>query len=131
MGHTYTNLLVHVIFSTKDRLPQLTPDLKPQLFPYMGGIVLEIGGRALAINGPQDHVYLLLILPPALALADGIRTIKANSSRWVHQKWPERGTFAWQTGYGAFSVSQSDADEVMKYIAGQEEHHRRVSFQEE
>src|SRR5438552_2570637 len=85
MGHTYTNLLVHVIFSTKDRLPQLTPDLKPQLFPYMGGIVREIGGKALAINGAADHVHLLISLPPTLTLADTVRTLKANSSRWVHQ----------------------------------------------
>ena len=131
MPHTYTNLIVHVIFSTKDRLPQISRDLKPHLFPYMGGIVRQIGGTALAINGMPDHVHVLLTLPPTLPLADVIRTVKANSTRWVHQKWAEHDKFAWQTGYGAFSVSQSGVPDVSKYIAEQEEHHRKMSFQEE
>ena len=131
MSHTYTNLLTHVIFSTKDRRPYLDADLKPALFPYMGGIIRETGGKALSINGPTDHVHLLVSLPPNTALADTVRMVKANSSRWVHQKWASREAFAWQSGYGAFSVSQSNMEDVLQYIAAQEEHHKRISFQDE
>jgi putative transposase len=131
MAHTYANLLTHVIFSTKDRCGFIAADLGRLLFPYMGGIIRELNGTALAINGLTDHVHLLLALPPNLALSEAMRVLKTNSSRWVHEQWPQRRAFAWQTGYGAFSVSQSNADQVCAYIASQEEHHRRVSFQEE
>ena len=132
MAHTFTHLIIHVIFSTKDRLPQITPDLQPHLFPYMGGIVRDLGGKALLINGVADHVHGLLALPPTVTVADMMRGLKANSSHWVHQKWPqEHSKFGWQTGYGAFSVSQSNVPDVVKYIEGQEAHHRKVSFQDE
>lgn len=131
MAHTFANLLVHVIFSTKDRRPSLDASLKPRLLAYMGGILRELGGCALSIDGRADHVHLLATLPPAVALADAVRTVKANSSRWVHEQFPDCSGFAWQTGYGAFSVSHSNLEQVRAYIAGQEEHHRQVSFQEE
>lgn len=131
MAHTFTNLLTHIVFSTKHRTPQLDQELKPQLLAYMGGIVRELNGVALLINGTADHVHLLVRLPATLALANVLRTIKTNSSRWVHEKWPARSDFVWQTGYGAFSVSQSNASAVLRYIATQEEHHRKVSFQQE
>jgi putative transposase len=83
------------------------------------------------INGPEDHVHALATLPATVALADLMRVLKTNSSRWVHEQWPRRREFSWQSGYGAFSVSRSNADEVQRYIAGQEEHHRHVTFQEE
>lgn len=131
MAHTFSSLLTHVIFSTKDRVPFIDAELKPRLFAYMGGIVRELDSTALAINGPADHVHLLISTPPALALADLMRVVKTNSSRWAHQEFPARSAFAWQTGYGAFSVSRSNVDAVREYIADQEEHHRRVTFQEE
>ena|SRR5215216_5354102 len=131
MAHTYTNLLAHVIFSTKARAPLIDPELKPQLFPYMIGIIRELGGRTLAINGLTDHIHLLMALPPAVSVADAMRVLKTNSSRWVHEKWPARRTFGWQAGYGAFSVSQSSAGEVIRYIKEQEAHHKRLTFQEE
>jgi putative transposase len=131
MAHTFANLLTHVIFSTKDRIGFIDADLGPSLYPYMGGIIREINGTALAINGPQDHVHLLVSLPANVAISDAMRVLKTNSSRWVHEQWPQRRGFAWQTGYGVFSVSQSNADQVCAYIANQEEHHRHVSFQEE
>lgn len=131
MPHTFTNLLVHVVFSTKDRQPMLDAELRSRLFPYMGGIVRELGGVALAINGPDDHVHALLTMPATVAIADLLRVVKTDSSRWVHEQWPRRRAFAWQTGYGAFSVSRSNTPEVERYIANQEEHHRNVSFQEE
>ena len=130
MAHTFTNLLTHVIFSTKDRHPEMTPDIKPRLLAYMGGIVRALDGIAMAIGGPADHVHLLVKTPATVAISDFVRIVKANSSRWVHETFP-RATFTWQTGYGAFSVSHSSVEAVREYIAGQEEHHKTLSFQEE
>ena len=131
MAQTFTSLLVHVIFSTKGRTPSLDDELRPRLFAYMGGIIRELGGVPLIVNGVADHLHELLSLPPTVALADMMRTQKANSSKWVHEQWPRREAFAWQAGYGAFSVSQSNLEAVRTYIANQEEHHQRVTFQEE
>lgn len=129
MPHTFTNLLTHVVFSTKDRASLIEVELRPQLHAYLGGIIRELQGTAHAINGTTDHVHLLVSLPPALALSDAMRVLKTNSSRWVNEE--KRRAFAWQVGYGAFSVSQSNARAVAEYIARQEEHHRRISFREE
>jgi REP element-mobilizing transposase RayT len=131
MPQSYTNLLYHCIFSTKNRLAQIDDELKSQLVPYLGGIVRSLNGTALAVNGTADHMHLLIALPPTLAIADGMRLIKTNSSKWVHETWTRRSDFAWQTGYGAFSVSHSNVESVRAYIAHQEEHHRRLSFKEE
>ena len=131
MAHTYATLLVHVIFSTKDRRPVLDADLSARLFPYVGGIVRELGGKLMTVGGMPDHIHLLLSLSPTHALSEVMRTVKANSSRWVHEAWAERSAFAWQTGYGAFSVSRSNQDQVRQYIENQAEHHRQLSFKEE
>jgi len=131
MAHTYTNLLTHVIFSTKDRTPLIDAELKPKLLAYMGGILREMKGTALIINGTKDHVHLLIGLPPPLSLSEVMRVVKTNSSKWVHETRSSRATFGWQSGYGAFSVSQSNVTTVSEYIAHQEEHHKRVSFKEE
>jgi REP element-mobilizing transposase RayT len=131
MAHTYTNLLTHIVFSTKDRHPMLIPELRTRLFPYLGGIIRQLHGTALSIGGPDDHVHLLVKLHPSISVASVLDKLKSSSSGWIHRKWPERWSFAWQEGYGAFSVSPSHLPAVMKYIAGQEEHHRRVSFQDE
>jgi REP element-mobilizing transposase RayT len=131
MAHSFANLLCHVIFSTKDRQPFLDVELRGRLFPYMGGILREVECIGLSINGPSDHVHLLIKMPATKALADVLRVLKTNSSKWVHDNWPNGKDFAWQAGYGAFSVSQSNADEVKRYIADQEEHHKRFTFQQE
>jgi REP element-mobilizing transposase RayT len=131
MPHSFTNLLTHVIFSTKERAPFIDTELKPPLLAYMGGIVREMHATALIINGTADHVHLLIGLPPTPSLSDCMRILKTNSSRWVHEKWSAHSTFGWQSGFGAFSVSQSNVAAVSEYIAHQEEHHRKVSFQEE
>jgi putative transposase len=131
MAQTFTNLLVHCIFSTKGRAPAIHPDIAPKLFAYMGGIVRSIDGVAPLINGVADHVHLLLSLPPTLCVSDAMRVVKTNSSKWLHEEWPAHGEFAWQNGYGAFSVSRSNVEAVSAYIAKQEEHHRRMTFQEE
>ena len=131
MAHTYTNILTHVIFSTKDRIPNIDAELKPQLYAYINGIARELKTELLAINGAADHLHLLIMLPAQLALADALRVLKTNSSRWVHEKWVSRQDFGWQTGYGAFSVSQSKVSNVLSYIANQEQHHQKRSFQKE
>lgn len=97
----------------------------------MGGIIRELDGTAVIINGPADHVHMLVALPPTIGVSDAMRVVKTNSSRWIHETFPAMAAFAWQRGYGAFSVSQSNVPSVMGYIEGQEEHHRTVTFQEE
>ena len=131
MAHTFTNLLSHIIFSTKDRRPFLDPELRPRLFAYLGGIIRQMDGTPRLINGPADHVHILASLPAKHSLSEIMRVLKANSSGWIHDSFPERGAFSWQIGYAAFSVSQSNAAAVERYIASQEEHHRRLTFQEE
>jgi putative transposase len=110
-------------------MPLIVSTLRADLHAYMGGIVRLLEGTALAIDGTVDHVHLLIILPPAVAIADAVRVVKANSSKWVPEK--RNRPFNWQTGYAAFSVSQSNVGEVVRYIAEQEAHHRRRAFQEE
>lgn len=129
MPKTYTKLLTHVVFSTKERLPLIEYEIKPRLFAYLGGITRELGGTALIVGGTNDHVHLLIALPPTLALSEVVKKVKANSSRWMHaQNYPN---FEWQRGFGAFSVSAANIEGVKNYIANQEQHHARFSFREE
>ena len=128
MAHTAGNVVIHFIFSTKGRRPLIAASLRPDLFAYLGGIVREMQGTALIINGTADHVHILVRIRPAQSAAEVARVMKANSSRWARAKFKD---FAWQTGYGVFSVSESNVPAVSKYIASQEEHHRKRSFQEE
>ena len=129
LSHTSGNILLHLIFSTQGRRPTIKPEFRNDLFAYLGGIVREMQASALIINGTADHVHMLLRIRPAQSAAEIVRVVKANSSKWVRAKWSL--DFAWQTGYGVFSVSESNVTAVKKYIAGQEEHHKKHSFQEE
>jgi putative transposase len=129
MPHTSGNILLHFIFATQGRRPSIKPAFRDDLFAYLGGIVREMNGMALIINGANDHVHMLIRVRPAHSASEIARVVKANSSRWARQK--HLAEFAWQTGYGVFSVSESSVVAVTKYIAGQEEHHKRQSFQEE
>ena len=131
MAHTFTRLLTHVIFSTAGRAPLVADPIRSDVHAYFGGIIRELGGTAIAIGGTADHLHALLLLGSDKNLADVLRVAKTNSSRWVHEKLPERRDFAWQRGYAAFTVSASNADAVICYITGQEEHHRHISFDEE
>jgi putative transposase len=128
MSHTCGNILLHLIFSTRERRPLIKPEFRDDLFAYLGGIIREMNGAALIINGTADHVHVLLRARPAHAPAEIARVVKTNSSRWIRERFPE---FSWQTGYGVFSVSESNLPAVAKYIASQEEHHKRHSFQDE
>jgi REP element-mobilizing transposase RayT len=131
MGHTYTSLLTHVIFSTKDCVPSLDDDLREEVEKYVCGVARNIGVKTIAINSVADHAHILLQVPAATSVAAIVSKLKSNSSRFIHEKWPRRSKFAWQEGYGAFSVSKSGLDDVVRYIANQEEHHRKRTFQEE
>ena len=131
MSQSYTNLLYHIIFSTKDRKPVITEDYQSRLYEYIGGILRGTGGISLGINGTEDHVHVLTKLRPDRALSDVLRDLKANATGWMHDVFPALEDFSWQRGYGAFTVSHSNVDEVRNYIARQEEHHHRVSFRDE
>jgi len=131
MAHTESNLVLHMIFSTKDRAGLITQDVRADLFSYLGGIVREMGATALIINGTADHVHMLIRIRPAQSPAEIVRVVKANSSRWIRIREKNRRRFAWQTGYGVFSVSESSVTEVSRYIAQQEERHKKRTFQEE
>jgi len=131
MSHTATNLLIHLVFSTKDRVPLITTEVESDLHAYLGGITRELGSTALCMNGTPDHVHLLLRLLATQSVSDLTRLIKTNSSRWLHERWPGHRLFAWQTGYGAFTVSESSVAAVREYISNQREHHKKRSFQEE
>ena len=131
MGHSYTNLLYHIVFSTKDRQPWLDPGISTRLYDYLGGAIRSEGGASMSINGCADHIHVLARLRQDKAVSDVLRGIKANSSGWIHRTFPALGGFAWQSGYGAFSVSQSQVNKVQRYIASQQTHHQRVSFKEE
>ena len=131
MAHTFSSLLAHVVFSTKNRAALIDDELEDKLHAYISGIIRELEAKALAIGGTADHVHILIRLPPRLSVSDLMRVVKTNSSRWVHENWTRRSSFGWQTGYGVYSVSESSLEAVIRYIAGQEDHHRRMSFQEE
>jgi putative transposase len=131
MSATHTNLLVHLVFSTKHRAPLITDSLREELRRYISGIVRGEAGKVVAINAVEDHIHILLRLPPTKALADLVRAMKANSSRWLNVRKLENGRFGWQDGYSAFSVSESQCPRVVAYIERQQEHHRRTDFRGE
>jgi putative transposase len=131
MADTFTNLLFHLVFSTKHRAPFLREPLRERLYEYLGGTLRQEGSVLLEIGGMPDHVHLLTRLKADRSVAEAVRTLKSSSSKWVHHTFPQYDEFAWQTGYGAFSVSESQVGVVRRYIRSQPEHHAKVSFQEE
>ncbi|MBX3390489.1 MAG: IS200/IS605 family transposase [Phycisphaeraceae bacterium] len=131
MPGTYSQILLHIVFSTKCREPWITRDVASRLYPYIGGIVRAEKGVLYDIGGVEDHVHMYLRWRADGAVSNLMRTVKARSSLWVHQTFPNLERFAWQEGYGVFSVSKSQEDAVKKYIAIQHEHHRREDFKSE
>lgn len=128
---TYTQLYYHIVFSTKHRRPWLTPDLEEHLYPYLGGTIRDEAGSALIVNGVADHLHILARLRQDRALSDIVRSIKANSSGWIHREFPQLADFAWQEGYAAFTVSASQKERVRQYVQDQKTHHLKLSFKEE
>ena len=105
--HSFTNCLMHCVWSTKEREPWLTPHLRERLWPYLGGIAKQNQMKALAIGGASDHVHVLLPLPSTLSIAKAMQLLKGNSSKWIHDTFKEHWNFEWQEGYGAFSIGVS------------------------
>ena len=128
---TFTSLTYHIVFGTKYRRLHITRNVQNDLYSYIGGIVRDERGHLLEIGGVEDHVHILADLSPAVAVSVMLRQIKAGSSKWLNERDDVNGRFEWQTGYGAFTVSQSQVPVVRRYIQGQEEHHRTRSFKEE
>jgi putative transposase len=128
---SYVSSYFHCVFSTKERRPLITPPLRERLWPFLGGIARQNKMKALEIGGVEDHVHILLSLPSTPAVSKTMQLIKGGSSNWVHETFPEHRLFAWQEKYGAFSVSVSQLDNIVRYIKGQKEHHRKMTFQEE
>jgi putative transposase len=128
---TFTNLLCHLVFSTKKREPLITNDFQEELYKYIGGIIRAEGGIQLEIGGDVDHVHILAKLKPSVAVSEILNRIKANSSKWINENNKSTRRFGWQEGYAAFTVSESQAPNVRAYIRHQEEHHKKLSFQDE
>jgi REP element-mobilizing transposase RayT len=128
MPHKYPNILIHLVFSTKERADMIPNDLLPRLWKYFAGIGRNHDVPVLAAGGTSNHSHLLIVLPSDMAPAKAVQVLKANSSRWIRQHGI---AFAWQEGYGAFSVSGSDKTAVMGYIEHQAEHHRSRSYETE
>ena len=128
---TFTNLLFHIVYSTKFRKPTIEKTWQDDLFGYVGGIIRENKGTLLCMGGVNDHVHLLAKLSPTIALSDMLRLIKTNSSKMVNEQIKPKAPVEWQTGYGAFSVSESQVGKVRAYVLNQEKHHRNKTFQEE
>lgn len=131
MPHSYVSQLMHCVFSTKERRPIITLDLQERLFPYIGGIARKNKMKLVSAGGVQDHVHLLISLPKTLDIAHAMQLIKGGSSKWIHDEFPQWGSFAWQEGYGAFSIGISEVKRTVDYIANQAEHHKKKDFKRE
>jgi putative transposase len=131
MANTYTSLHYHIVFSTKNRHPWIAPKIEERIWKYLGGIARENDMTADRVGGVEDHVHVVVRIPPKLALRKAVQLLKGGSSKWIHDTFPALGKFAWQDGYSAFTVSQSNLRAVIHYVANQREHHRRRTFQDE
>jgi REP element-mobilizing transposase RayT len=131
MANTYSQIYIQVVFAVLGRHSLIGREWKDELYKYITGIVKNNNQKLLAINGVSNHIHILLNIKPNIALSDLVRDIKANSSRFVNEKGFVRGKFSWQEGFGAFSYSISQLDDVIQYIQNQEEHHKETSFKDE
>ena len=131
MPQSLSSILIHLIFSTKNRERFLTSEIDAELYPYLASIFKAMKSPALIINGTSDHVHTLFSLSRVVTIASLVEEVKTESSKWIKTKGREFRNFHWQSGYGAFSIGQSQLPSVKRYISRQKEHHRRVSFQDE
>ncbi len=130
MPQSLSKVLVHLIFSAKNREPLIRPEIRPRLLAYLVGILDNLNSPSLQTGGVADHVHILFLLGRTMSQADVVEELKKSSSKWMKAEGGVPG-FGWQAGYGAFSVGESQADAVIRYIQAQEEHHRKLTFQEE
>ena len=131
MAGKYLSLLVHFTWSTAGREPWLETDMRDDLYSYIGGIMKNKNAKLISAGGMFDHIHLYASMPSTISVADFVNAVKSNSSRWIHEFSARLRGFAWQEGYGAFSVSKSEEARVIRYISNQEEHHRKRTFKEE
>lgn len=131
MPGSYQRVLLHIVFSTHQRTPSLTPERRNRIFPYMGGLLRELGCEFVMVNGFTDHAHVICSLPVSHSLMDLVGKLKANSSKWIRRAVPEMEDFHWQTGYAAFSFSRKQLDAVCRYVQRQEFHHQTRTFEEE
>src|SRR5437868_549019 len=131
MANTYTALHYHFVFSTKGRQAWIRREIEERVWEYLGGIAKTNGMKALKIGGIEDHIHMLLGAPPTFAPAKIAQLVMGGSSLWIHETFPELAEFAWQDGYGAFTVSKSQLSDLIEYVKNQREHHRTRTFQEE
>lgn len=134
MPSSWTQNIYHAVFSTKHRISAITPEIEMRLHPFIGGILKELRCIPIAINGTDDHLHFLTIYPSDLSHADMLRHVKKRSSEWLHSEFADLRSFAWQEGYGGFTVSKSGMDDVAEYIRNQKSHHGKfdslVEFKE-
>jgi putative transposase len=131
MPQSLSRILIHLVFSTKNRERVLTPAVRTELHSYLAGTLNNLECPSLQVGGTEDHVHLFFGLSRTRTIADVVEMVKTSSSKWIKTKAAEFAEFHWQSGYGAFSVSQSDADTVVAYIRNQTQHHQKMTFQEE
>ena len=131
MANTYTNLFIHIVFSTKKRVPFLKKEIRNELYKYINGIAKMKNFQIPIMNGTDDHIHILLLLKPNIYVSKAVQYIKSSSSKWIHERFPDLRVFSWQEGYGAFSVSTSQIKKIKKYILNQEEHHKKMNFENE
>ena len=131
MANTYTSLYYHIVFSTKRRVPYIRAEIEQRVWEYMGGVARHHKTTALQIGGIDDHIHALIMAPPTIAPSQIAQYIKGDSSKWIHETFPELHAFAWQEGYGAFTVSKSGVEAVVGYIQRQRAHHQGSDFQVE
>lgn len=131
MPQSLSRVLVHLVFSTKNRERFLSPAIQSELHPYLAGTLDNIECPSLQVGGIEDHVHLLFGLSRTRTIAEVAEVVKTSSSKWIKSKGPSFGQFHWQSGYGAFSVSQSNASAVVAYIRDQAQHHKKLTFQDE
>ena len=131
MATSLSSILVHLVFSTKHRENLITPEIEPELYPYLAKIFREYKSPSLAIGGTANHLHILFALARTISVSDLIEEVKSSSSGWIKSKGAEFNRFYWQTGYGAFSIGQSNVEALKRYIANQKEHHRAKTFEDE
>jgi len=131
MPQSLSRVLIHLIFSTKNRVRLIKPSIQPELHRYLGGTLNKLDCPSIQVGGVDDHVHLFFGMNRTLAIADVVETVKTSSSKWMKTKGENYRAFRWQSGYAALSVSQSGADRVVTYIQRQPQHHQRISFQDE
>lgn len=131
MRDTYSNIYLHIIFHIKNDTAPIAENNLPEVVRYIGGVIRSSSGIAYVVGGMPDHIHILTSLPHTISLSDFVRTIKANTSRWIKGLNPLYKDFSWQAGYGAFSVSESCKETVTRYILNQKEHHKKISSHDE